>query len=156
MSNQPLSEVGGRPFAELDEDECLRRVASRSVGRLAVIVGHYPQVFVVNYQLDNFVVVFRTHNGTKLEAANHANIAFQVDHIDTSEHTGWSVLIQGMAEDVTDRRADFTAQRARDLGVEPWIPGAQPRLVRVIPAYITGRELGPAELTYWSDDRGYL
>ena len=155
-SDQSLSDVANRRLGELDYEECLRRLATRDVGRLSVMVGHYPQVFVVNYRLDDFVVVFRTHAGTKLDAANHSNIAFQVDHIDEATRTGWSVLIQGMAEDVTDRVADAATDRARDLGVVPWVPGDQPRLVRVIPACITGRELNPAELTYWSDDRGYL
>ena len=156
MSDQSAPEVEPRRFGELDYDECLRRLASRDVGRLSVIVGHYPQIFVVNYRLDDFVVVFRTHAGTKLDAANHANVGFQVDHIDEATRSGWSVLIQGMAEDVTDRIADSTTERSRDLGIVPWVPGDNPRLVRILPAHITGRELTPAELSYWSDDRGYL
>ena len=107
------------------------------------MVNHYPQVFVVNYRLDDFIVVFRTHAGTKLDAANHANISFQVDHIDETTRTGWSVLIQGMAEDVTDRVADPITERSRDLGVQPWVPGDKPRLVRIIPAHITGRRAHP-------------
>ncbi len=59
-------------------------------------------MFTVNYRLDDFIIVFRTHLGTKLLAANHANIGFQVDHVDATNHSGWSVLIQGMAEDVTE------------------------------------------------------
>lgn len=156
MDPQPAPAVDNRRLGKLDYDECLRRLATRSVGRLAVTVGHYPEVFVVNYRLDDFIVVFRTHPGTKLDAANHANISFQVDHIDEVHRTGWSVLIQGMAEDVTDRIGDPITERTRDLGVDPWAPGEQPRLVRIIPARITGREIEADELSYWSDDRGYL
>jgi uncharacterized protein len=156
MSDLSVSNAETRRFGELDDDECLRRLATRDIGRLSVMVGHYPQIFPVNYRLDDFVVVFRTHLGTKLNAANHANVGFQVDHIDPTNRSGWSVLIQGMAEDVTDRVADPITERSRDLGVTPWVPGDQPRLVRIIPAHITGRELTPAELGHWSDDRGYL
>jgi hypothetical protein len=156
MTYLSVSDAESRRLGELDDDECLRRLASCDIGRLAVVVGHYPQVFLVNYRLDDFVVVLRTHFGTKLNAANHANVGFQVDHIDAVNHRGWSVLIQGMAEDITDRVADPIAERSRDLGVTPWVPGDQPRLVRIIPAHITGRELTAAELSYWSDDRGYL
>src|ERR1700729_274651 len=112
MSEQAASEIESRKYDELSYDECLRRLATRSIGRLGVMVGNYPQIFVVNYRLDDFIVVFRTHAGTKLDAANHANISFQVDHIDETTRTGWSVLIQGMAEDVTDRVADPITQRS--------------------------------------------
>jgi len=141
---------------ELTADECLARIATEQIGRLAVVIDHYPQVFCVNYRLDDFVVVFRTHLGTKLLAAHHGNIGFQVDHIDVAAHRGWSVLIQGMAEDVTDRTSDPITERSRDLGIEPWAPGDQPRLVRIIPAKITGRELTSHELAWATDDRGYL
>jgi nitroimidazol reductase NimA-like FMN-containing flavoprotein (pyridoxamine 5'-phosphate oxidase superfamily) len=156
MNKQPESETDDRSYGELSYEECLRRLATRSIGRLSVMVGNYPQVFVVNYRLDEFIVAFRTHSGTKLDAANHANISFQVDHIDETTRTGWSVLILGMAEDVTDRVADPITERTRDLRVDPWVPGEQPRLVRIVPAHITGRELTQTDLAYWSDDRGYL
>jgi nitroimidazol reductase NimA-like FMN-containing flavoprotein (pyridoxamine 5'-phosphate oxidase superfamily) len=128
---------------ELSYEQCLEHLASETVGRLAVVIRHYPQVFVVNYRLDDFVVVFRTGDGPLLDAVNHANVGFQVDHIDPASHAGWSVLVQGMAEDVT-RRRDFGAQRARTLGVDPWVGERADHLVRVIPARITGRELLPA------------
>jgi hypothetical protein len=147
MDTQLTSDVDDRRLGELDDDECLQRLATRRVGHLAVMVGHYPEIFVVNYRLDDFIVVFRTHPGTKLRAANHANISFQVDHIDDANRRGWSVLIRGMAEDVTDRIDDPVTERTRNLGIEPWVPGEQPRFVRVIPAHISGRELGPADLT---------
>jgi nitroimidazol reductase NimA-like FMN-containing flavoprotein (pyridoxamine 5'-phosphate oxidase superfamily) len=155
MSNQ-TSNVNGPRLSDLSYEECLARLARGRVGRLAVVVDHYPQIFVVNYRLDDFIIVFRTNSGTKLDGANHRNVGFQVDDIDESRRSGWSVLIQGMAEDVTDRIADTTTERSRDLEVRPWAPGDKPRLVRIIPAHITGRELTAADLRSWSDDRGYL
>jgi nitroimidazol reductase NimA-like FMN-containing flavoprotein (pyridoxamine 5'-phosphate oxidase superfamily) len=155
-SNEFRARINNRRFDELTRDECLKRLAGRTIGRLAVMVNHYPQVFVVNYRLDDFIVVFRTHAGTKLNAANHANVSFQVDQIDEISRSGWSVLIQGMAEDVTDRVADPVSERSRNLGVQPWVPGEKPRLVRIIPARITGRELVPVDVEDSSDDIGYL
>jgi hypothetical protein len=55
----------------------------------------------VNYALDQRAVVVRTHPGTKLSAADHANVTFEVDHIDPISRSGWSVLIRGLAEEVT-------------------------------------------------------
>ena len=147
--------VEGR-FAELPFDECIRRLGVHHVGRLAVVVGHYPQVFPVNYRLDDDIVVFRTHLGTKLLAAHHANVSFQVDLIDESTHSGWSVLVLGMAEDVTDHTGDLAADRSRLLDVAPWAPGDKSRVVRIIPAHVTGRELHGVSDSYWPDERGYL
>lgn len=147
---------GDDRFEEMTYDDCLARLAGEQIGRLAVVVGYYPQVFCVNYRLDGHVVVFRSHIGTKLLAAHHANVAFQVDHIDYDTQSGWSVVIQGMAEDVTDRQNDITAERGRRLGVEPWVPGDKPRIVRVIPAKITGRVLLARELDTAASDSALL
>jgi len=132
-------------LVELSYTECVKRLASKRVGRLAVMVGYYPQVFPMNYLLDDSIVVVRAHAGTELMAANHANVSFQVDEIHEDRRSGWSVLVQGMAEDVTDRQGDPITERSRALGVDPWT-GAEPRLLRIIPAKITGRELSPADL----------
>lgn len=156
MNDHPVSETDDSRLAELSDEECLRRLATRTIGRLTVILDHYPQVFVVNYRLDDFVIVFRTNQGTKLHAANHANVSFEVDEIDEVHRSGWTVVVLGMAEDVTDHVGDVTAERSRNLGVEPWAPGEKSRLVRIIPARITGRQLSPADLGYGTDDHGYL
>lgn len=150
------TDTDGGGVETLSYRECLDLLATEQVGRLAVVIDHYPQVFCVNYRLDDFVVVFRTHIGTKLVAANHANIAFEVDHLDPAARTGWSVLIQGMAEDITDQRPGAVTERARNLGVEPWVDDDKSRLVRVIPARVTGRRIPAHELAWPTDDIGYL
>ncbi len=131
-------------------------LAGAQVGRLAVMVGHYPQVFPVNYRLDDSVVVFRSNVGTKLLAAHHNNVAFEVDHIDPVTRTGWSVLVQGMAEDIVDQRPDTVTERSEALGVQPWTGGYRPRLVRVIPVHVTGRRIVGLDTGWAEDDRGYL
>jgi hypothetical protein len=141
---------------ELTVEVCLERLASERTGRLAVVVDHYPQIFCVNYVLDDFVVVFRTHVGSHLLAAHHTNIGFEVDHLDPATRLGWTVLIQGMAEDVTDRPRDATTERGKQLDIQPWAPGDKPRILRIIPAKITGRELLPGDPFWATDDRGYL
>jgi hypothetical protein len=155
--NDQLSTVGGRRrLEELSYDDCLDRLARKRLGRLAVVVGHYPQVFPVNYRLDDRIVVFRTHRGTTLLAANHANVGFHVDHVDEATRSGWSVMIQGMAEDVTDRHHDPITERGWGLGVDSWAPGDQSRIVRIIPAHMTGRQITSGELSDWSDENGVL
>jgi uncharacterized protein len=85
----------------LDGDECYRLLATQEIGRLGVNVEHYPLIFPVNYGLDNGVLEIRTHTGMMLTAAHHANVTFEVDEIDRRSRTGWSVLVRGLAEEVT-------------------------------------------------------
>ena len=89
----------------------MARLARKRLGRLVLVLDHHPEVFPVNYGLDDNVVVFRTRPGTRLVAAHQAHVAFHVDHHDEATRSGWSVLVQGMAEDVTDRTDDLSAQR---------------------------------------------
>ncbi len=127
----------------LSYEECMVRLRSRTIGRLGLTVGYYPQIIPVNYRMDDFVVVFRTHIGTTLLAAKHANVCFQIDEFNHDDHTGWSVLVRGMAEDVTDRTRDPITERGRRLDVTPWAPGDKPRIVRIVPAWVSGRILSP-------------
>ncbi len=131
---------------ELTEDECSALLATRQIGRLGFNAENYPLIFVVNYGLDRGVVVIRTHPGTMLHNANHANVTFEVDEIDEHNRAGWSVLIRGLAEEVTGtHHADLVA-RTHASSVQPWAPGDYGRWIRLIPHHITGRRIIPGEL----------
>jgi hypothetical protein len=134
-------------LVELDDDECYRLLATHDVGRLAVNAEHYPLVFPVNYALDRGVIVIRTRTGTKLRAAGHANVAFEVDEIDRRTRTGWSVLVRGLAEEVTGAHGAELVERTRSAGARPWAPGEHERWVRVIPQAISGRRIVPGALS---------
>jgi nitroimidazol reductase NimA-like FMN-containing flavoprotein (pyridoxamine 5'-phosphate oxidase superfamily) len=127
----------------------MRLLGTEQIGRLAVMVGHYPEIFPVNYRLDDFVVVYRTRLGTKLSDAHHQNIGFEVDHLDPVTRTGWSVLIRGMAEDIAARAPDAVTRRTQSLDVQSWTDD-DGWLVRIIPAYVTGRRIVPADLGWVS------
>ena len=70
---------GNRSLQELTVEECYLLLETQQVGRLGVNAEHYPLIFPVNYALDRGVIVIRTHPGTKLAAASHANVTFKVD-----------------------------------------------------------------------------
>jgi uncharacterized protein len=163
LNDEPQSPVPSGPsrLEILSAEECLARLATKQIGRLAVVDGDYPQVFPVNYRIRDDVIVFRTAEHSPLLAADHHNVGFYVDQIDEMTHTGWSVLVQGKAEDVTEGTSgDGTAgdgdPSASDLRVQPWAPGNEARIVRIVANRMTGRRLTAAEFTFWSDDRGYL
>jgi uncharacterized protein len=147
---------GARRLEELSYEDCMARLARKRLGRLVLVLDHQPEVFPVNYGLDDNAVVFRTRPGTRLMAAHQARVAFHVDHHDEATRSGWSVLVQGMAEDVTDRTDDLATQRTRAVYVDSWVPGHASRILRIIPARVTGRQINAGELTDWSDERGEL
>jgi uncharacterized protein len=109
----------GHPDARmqaLSTDECFRLLGTHEIGRIGVNAEHYPLILPVNDALDGTTVVIRTHPGTILRAAEHANVTFQVDDIDRATRSGWSVLVRGQAEEVgSEHRAD-RREDPRDRG----------------------------------------
>jgi nitroimidazol reductase NimA-like FMN-containing flavoprotein (pyridoxamine 5'-phosphate oxidase superfamily) len=88
---------------QLAERECFELLATQVVGRVAIVVDGRASVFPVNYVLDHGHIVFRTDEGTKLDAARAgATVTFEVDQSDPMYHTGWSVMATGPLEAVTD------------------------------------------------------
>jgi nitroimidazol reductase NimA-like FMN-containing flavoprotein (pyridoxamine 5'-phosphate oxidase superfamily) len=145
------------PTEILDRGECERLLASQEIGRLAVVVDRYPMVFPVSFALDNGTIVFRSGAGTKLTAAHHQNVGFQVDEVDLGARTAWSVLVTGMAETVGDDHDATLVERSRALAIDPLEPGSKDRWVRIIPASISGRRIsGEASLTPLWDSAAYL
>lgn len=126
----------------LSRAECLELLARKRLGRVAVSMGALPVVVPVNYALLDGDVVFRTGTGTKLDAAvTNMVVAFEVDDADDVDRSGWSVLVTGIASEVTD--ADEADAAAELLG-NAWLPVAPPRIVRVRADLVSGRRI-PAD-----------
>jgi nitroimidazol reductase NimA-like FMN-containing flavoprotein (pyridoxamine 5'-phosphate oxidase superfamily) len=139
----------------LTSDECYRLLATQQIGRLGVNAEHYPLIFPVNYALEHDVIVLRMAPGTKLTAAQHANVAFEVDEIDQRTRSGWSVLVRGLAEEITPaHRAELVA-RTEGTGLTTWAPGEHGHWVRLIPQGISGRRIVPGRLPQPFEDAAY-
>lgn len=134
-------------FLELDRAQCLELAATHSIGRLAVMMrAGSPLVVPINYVLDGEVVIFRTAPGSKLTALGERPVSFQVDEVDEVHRTGWSVLIQGVAVEISGPPAD--------IEIESWAPGDKDHWVRITPAVISGRRIS---IPMWPvDGRGYI
>ena len=128
-------------IAELGRDDCLRLLADHDVGRLVVVEDHVPLVFPVNYVLDGDAVVIRTGTGTKLYGATRSLVSFEVDDLDRGRRAGWSVVITGVAQEITDVDRPDLVDRLRRVAIEPWAPGDKPALVRLAAATVTGRRI---------------
>jgi nitroimidazol reductase NimA-like FMN-containing flavoprotein (pyridoxamine 5'-phosphate oxidase superfamily) len=127
----------------LTEAECLDLLAAHHLGRLAVVVDGQPQIFPVNYAFGDRIVAIRTADGTKLTAARNAHVAFEIDDCDADGTAGWSVVVHGVAYDITEA-PDRQSALARQLGVQPLAPGRRDRWLGIHPVGITGRRFQPS------------
>jgi nitroimidazol reductase NimA-like FMN-containing flavoprotein (pyridoxamine 5'-phosphate oxidase superfamily) len=143
-------------LSALTEDECYALLATAEIGRLAVNAEGHPLVFPVNFGLDGTTIVLRTQPGTKLAAAEHANVSFEVDEIDVRSRSGWSVLVRGVAERLTGADGAAVVLDTLAAGVQPWAPGDYGIWVRLTPQDVSGRRIVPGELPPAVDPRAYL
>ena len=124
----------------LSREDCLRLLASNSFGRLAVAMDS-PVIRPVNYLFDepSQSVLFRTADGSKFHAMLvNGNAAFEIDGIDQRSRTGWSVIIAGMAEEIT---SPSELRRLERLGLETWTPGHKAHWMRIRAWTVTGRQI---------------
>ncbi len=130
----------------LSRRECLELLGNHRVGRLAYVVGDQPMVVPVNYGILSGMIVFRTGEGEKLAAAVPANVALEVDEIDAASKSGWSVVVRGRAEELSDA-SDWFGTSLRDADVPTWLPEAPDHIVLIRPTVISGRRLRPLPST---------
>lgn len=133
----------GPRWYDLTRAECFDLLGRHDLGRLAFVDDLGPIVVPVNYVLDRHMLVIRTDEGAKLEAAHRGvKVAFEIDGMDASGETGWSVLVRGEAVAVTEAAE---LERMRRLPVRPLAPGSRRHYLRVMPAVLTGRRILPPE-----------
>jgi nitroimidazol reductase NimA-like FMN-containing flavoprotein (pyridoxamine 5'-phosphate oxidase superfamily) len=127
---------------ELDRTECMRLLAANVFGRLAVVMATgVPVIRPVNYVFDerSQSVVFRTAVGSKLHALlRSAKAAFEIDGIESSSRSGWSVIIAGVTERITSQSE---IRRLSRLGLDPWVPHEPEHWFRIRAYTVSGRRL---------------
>ena len=127
---------------DLSREECLRLLASRSFGRLAVSMGERaPVLRPVNYLFDEASrsVVFRTAVGSGFHAlVRSAEATFEIDGVEEHARTGWSVIMSGMADEVTD---PGEISRLDGLALDSWAPGDKAHWMRIRALTVSGRRI---------------
>jgi nitroimidazol reductase NimA-like FMN-containing flavoprotein (pyridoxamine 5'-phosphate oxidase superfamily) len=124
----------------LDREASLGLLATATLGRIGVTDGALPTILPVNFGFDGQRILVRTGVGTKLHAAAAgAVVAFEVDDFDPLYHSGWSVVVTGPAEEVSD--PDDLAQ-ARLAHLPHWVP-ADGHIIAIDPAIVSGRRIIP-------------
>ena len=120
--------------------ECLNMLALGQVGRVGFVLDGQPEILPVNYALDGDTVLFRTAPDSVLNSISRQSVAFEVDSLDESTQSGWSVLVHGHAEGIADA-IDATSERIRRLLLTTWAPGERERWFVIRPTGISGRRL---------------
>lgn len=142
MSSSPTLKV-------LTSSECAGLLAAGRFGRLSVVVDGKPLVFPVNYLYRDGVIVFRTNRGVKLAGSDYANVAFEIDGVHPDGRSGWSVVVQGRAYEITKAlRRDPEASRG--VPIPSALRDDTDPVVEIIPESVTGREIGnyPSEAAF--------
>lgn len=131
----------------LDEATSWELLRSQVIGRFgANRPDRGPLVVPVNYAVEaDGEIVVRSGAGSKLDLASRSVVTLEVDVIDPVHHTGWSVVIEGLA------RVDHEDGAETDL--ETWAPGWKPYVIRIRPTQISGRRIHLH--TPDTDPRGY-
>ncbi len=82
-------------------------------------------------------IIFRVEGGAKRTAMKQPKLAFEVDHINEEQHSGWSVLVRGVGAEVSPQRRP--ALRAVPT---PWAVGLHRVWLQIVPHTVTGRRFG--------------
>lgn len=129
-----ISEVN-QPVTVLSESESWNLLASVALGRLITTVDGEPEIFTVNFVVQDRTVLFRTAEGTKLvSAAINNSVVFEADDHNVAD--GWCVIVRGVARTLRTDDEIRAAERAQLL---PWTATVKQHFVRVLPSRITGR-----------------
>ncbi|OKJ13585.1 pyridoxamine 5'-phosphate oxidase family protein [Kitasatospora sp. CB01950] len=123
--------VGPPVLGELDVAECWDRLGASGLGRLARTGPDGPVVRPVGYVVHDRTVLYRTNPDGALAPDAGREVAFEVDRADPDLREGWSVLMIGPLDYVTEP----------DLLAELPQPPAHGRWVRLTPTTVTGRSI---------------
>ncbi len=130
-----------RQALDLTESECWQLLESVSVGRVVFTHRAMPAIRPVNHLVDHRMIVIRSHLGaaiaSRASAGNGSVVCYEVDELDPVRHTGWSVIVTGMARLVHD--PDAIARYEKTL--EPWIAGQMDHVIAIEPRFVSGIRL---------------
>jgi uncharacterized protein len=123
----------------LPREECLRRLRSVRVGRVAVTHRALPAIVPVNFIVDRGILFRTAVDGMLDRACRGQVVAFEVDDLADDGTGGWSVLVVGVANPLDGGEH----VRAMSSGLVTARSIATERFIRITIVDVTGRELLP-------------
>jgi len=127
--------TAAQPISIMSEPQCWERLSSVALGRLVTSVAGHPDIFPVNFVVQDHTILFSTAEGTKLvSAAINDEVLFEADQYDDAG--GWSVIVKGWTRVV---RTDEDRAAAERAALRPWTATTKDHFVRIRPSRVTGR-----------------
>lgn len=126
-------------LTSLAEDECRQLLAEHCVGRVCWVDGDELQVLPVTYAMHGDQIVFTANPASILgHLEGPIRVSFEVDDVDESTATGWSVVARGTATGSSAAvPSDVELPRA-------WAPGSHEFAVVITPTGYSGRAVSGA------------
>lgn len=142
MTGSPPPLVDRNGLEILARDECLRLLATATVGRLAYMRSGVPAVVPINIALVTDQVMFRLGTGAALAAIyDRQLVAVEVDLVDLDACCGWSVNVVGAPTEVPAALAGAAGPALRS-----WLRPDVTRLFGLGSDHVSGRRLLPVRL----------
>ncbi|MGB0971159.1 MAG: pyridoxamine 5'-phosphate oxidase family protein [Mycobacterium sp.] len=124
-----------RPVTILPESECWQLLSSTPIGRLVTAADGIPEIFPINFAVQDRTVLFRTAEGAKLvTSAINKEVLFEADEYGADE--GWSVIVKGVTRSL---RTDEEIEEAERAHLRPWTKTIKDHYIRVLPTRVSGR-----------------
>jgi hypothetical protein len=121
-------------------DRCWSLMDRVRVGRIAALDGDQPLVAVVPFAIEHGDVVVGAKAGRGLPFLFGRQVAFEVDEFDADTEAGWSVVVRGIAYDITDT-VDRRSERLRGVDVSCWCMDCIDGRIAIRPRDVRGRWL---------------
>jgi len=133
---------GSALIHDLDRAQCLELLGYGSyVGHLGFAREGRQMVLPVNYLFEREHIYVRTAEGGLLSGLDGSEVAFEVDGEKPLEHSGWSVLVNGSIQLVSD---PAEIDRLRRGPLRAWARHSAEQWLRVSLDAISGRRVGDA------------
>ncbi len=132
---------GTGSVVDLDRAESLRLIAGAMYGRVVFTRDALPAIRPVCHLVEDGRIILRTRITSRLTGAvrNEARVvvAYEVDEIDPVTHTGWAVVVTGLAVAITD---PIRIARYEQL-LRPWMDRSLDTVISIDPSLIEGVRL---------------
>ncbi|MET8878672.1 pyridoxamine 5'-phosphate oxidase family protein [Nocardia sp. NPDC004604] len=142
MTEFAASDDTGRAVVELDRTTALSLLATVQLGRVVFSRNALPAIRPVNHLVEpDGRIIVRTRVASRLTSAVRGNsdvvVAYEADDIDPQLHTGWSVVVTGLARPVTDPIRIARYERL----LHSWVDRVMDAVIEIEPSIVTGIRL---------------
>jgi nitroimidazol reductase NimA-like FMN-containing flavoprotein (pyridoxamine 5'-phosphate oxidase superfamily) len=139
-----MSELQQAHLETLAREECLELLQQVIVGRIGYVSDGLAIILPVNFAVLDGDIVFCTAKGSTLSWLSlRGRLSFQADESRHADREGWSVLIHGVAREVTDPNELEILRRGP---LRSWVRSPAEHWVRIRIEKISGRALRNAAL----------